>query len=104
MNKLTIIYTTVASSQDAEKLAEQAVGLKLAACCNIITNAMSIYEWEGKLEKSQEFLIIFKTSLNKQENLYKWLLANHPYSIPAIVKLNADTSKGFSDYIESQTN
>ena len=102
-NKIIIIYTTVASLQQAETLAEKVIVGKLAACANIIPGALSIYEWQGRLEKTTEYLIIFKTALSKAELLYKWLLNNHPYSVPAIIKILADTSKGFSDYVNAQT-
>ena len=102
-SKITIIYTTVASIQDAEKLGEQAIKSKLAACVNIIPNAISIYEWEGKIEKTSELLMIFKTSNFKQAKLYKWLLDNHPYSVPAIIKANVDTSIEFNNYVKAQT-
>ena len=45
--KLSIVYTTIATLQEAETLAEQAVTQKYAACVNIIPGALSVYEWEG---------------------------------------------------------
>lgn len=102
-NKIAILYTTFAKQQDAEKLAEQAIVTKLAACVNIIPQATAIYEWEGKVEKTSELLVIFKTSLDQEPALYKWLLTNHPYSVPAIIKINADTSPMFNNYVLEQT-
>ena len=103
LNKISIIYTTVASKQDAEKLAEHTISNKLAACANIIPGAISIYEWEGKIEKTTEFLIIFKTSNAKAKKLYSWLLNNHPYSVQAILKTTVDTSPLFNNYVKTQT-
>ncbi|MGD0465748.1 MAG: divalent-cation tolerance protein CutA [Gammaproteobacteria bacterium] len=102
-NKISIIYTTIASKQDAEKLAEQTITNKLAACANIIPGAISIYEWEGKIEKTTEFLIIFKTAHAKEEELYKWLLNNHPYAVPAILRATIDTSPAFNNYVKTHT-
>lgn len=102
-NKIVIIYTTVSSLQQAEKIAEQVIITKLAACANIVPQAISIYEWQGKLEKSTECLIILKTSIIKAKLLYKWLLKNHPYDVPAILKITAETSKDFNNYVIAQT-
>ena len=99
--KISILYTTVASKEDAENLSEQAIIAKLAACVNIIPNATSMYEWNGKLEKTSEFLIIFKTSDNKIEKLYQWILNNHPYDVPAILKTLVDTSVEFYSYVNN---
>ena len=34
---------------------------KMAACVNIIPGITSVYEWEGKIEKDQEMLLMIKT-------------------------------------------
>lgn len=67
--KLCIVYTTISTLQEAETLAEQAVVEKYAACVNIIPDAISVYEWEGKLEKNQECLMLLKQRLLKLKNL-----------------------------------
>ena len=99
-NKISIIYTTTASQQDAEKIAEQVVANKLAACVNILPKTISIYKWENKIEKTQEFSIILKTLISKSELLYQWLLGNHPYKVPAILKTTVNTSPDFYNYVK----
>jgi len=102
-NKIVVVYTTVASLPEAEKMAEEIVISKLAACVNIIPQAISIYEWQGKLEKTTECLMIVKTSVIKAKLLYKWLLEHHPYDTPAIIKITAETSKEFNRYVTEKT-
>jgi periplasmic divalent cation tolerance protein len=34
---------------------------RLAACANIMPGMISHYRWEGKVERSEEVLVIFKT-------------------------------------------
>nr|MBP6104632.1 divalent-cation tolerance protein CutA [Gammaproteobacteria bacterium] len=73
-----------------------------AACVNIIPSAISVYEWEGKLEKSQECLLLFKTTMTKTEELKQWILAQNPYSIPAILSSTIETSSDFYTYVSSK--
>lgn len=100
---ISIVYTTAALQANAEKLAENAVSAKYAACVNIIPSAISIYEWEGKIEKTQECLLIFKTAADKMPLLIQWLKQNHPYSLPAILSAEINTTKEFLDYVGKTT-
>ena len=99
-NTISILYITLSSQSKAEMLAEQAVAAKQATCVNIIPQAVSIYAWEGKIEKSQECLLIFKTSGVKEESLRQWIIDHHPYAVPAILHASVHTSKDFLSYIE----
>lgn len=100
--KLAIVCTTIATLQEAETLAEQAAVEKYAACVNIIPGVLSVYEWEGKLEKNQECLLIFKTSITTVEKLKQWIVAKHTYSVPVILCSSIDTSSDFYAYVQSK--
>jgi periplasmic divalent cation tolerance protein len=100
--QLAIVYTTIATLQEAETLAEQAVSEKYAACVNIIPGALSVYEWEGKIEKNQECLLIFKTTMTTIEKLERWIIAKHPYALPAILCSSIDSSPDFYRYVQSK--
>ena len=78
MHKISIIYTTVSSHEEAERLAKLAVESKLAACVNIIPNMTSVYQWENKLEKSSEYALIFKTAPETKDDLLQCITDNHP--------------------------
>lgn len=101
MSEISIIYTTVSSQEEAEKLAEQAVKEKYAACVNILPGVLSVYEWEGKIEKSQECIVIFKTDKSRSEELYDYIRREHSYTVPAILKGNITTSADFYAYVQS---
>lgn len=101
MNKIALLYTTIAFIDDAEKLAEKAVTEKFATCVNIIPHARSVYIWEGKVEKSSECLLIFKTSIDCVDRLQTWLTKEHPYTLPAILKGSVESSLEFSQYIQA---
>ncbi|HBN22920.1 MAG TPA: divalent-cation tolerance protein CutA [Holosporales bacterium] len=102
-NLISIIYSTCSTKKEAESLAEKALQKKLAACVNILPGALSIYEWEGRLEKNEEHLLLFKTTTALKNKLLKWLSGNHPYSLPALLASDVETSPPFKEYIEKQT-
>lgn len=102
-NKIGLVYTTVASHEEAERLAEKSIEAQLAACVNMMPLGTSIYKWEGKIEKTSEHYLIFKTSVEQLEKLYDWIQKEHSYSVPAIIKMEVDTSFEFKNYIQEQT-
>ncbi|HEV2524378.1 MAG TPA: divalent-cation tolerance protein CutA [Gammaproteobacteria bacterium] len=99
MREIAILYTTLGSLQDAEKLAKQMVTEKYAACVNIIPNAISIYAWEGNIEQSSECLMIFKTDVSKVNDLQEYISKEHPYTVPAILQGNIKTSSNFYQFV-----
>jgi len=103
MHEISIIYTTVSSHEEAERLAGIAVESKLAACVNIIPNITSIYQWEDKIEKLSECALIFKTAPENKDDLLRYIKDNHPYSVPAILVTNTGTTADFFAYIQAQT-
>jgi periplasmic divalent cation tolerance protein len=80
-----IAFVTAPDIDTARKIARAALEKKAAACANIIPAVESHYWWEGKIETSAELLIIFKTTLHKQDELRQVVLANHPYEVPEFV-------------------
>ena len=102
MHEISIIYTTVSSNEEAERLAGIAVESKMAACVNIIPDMTSIYQWGNKIEKSSECALIFKTAPETKDDLLRCIKDNHPYSVPAILVTNTGTTADFFAYIQAQ--
>eukprot|EP00057_Strongylocentrotus_purpuratus_P030349 XP_781412.1 PREDICTED: protein CutA homolog [Strongylocentrotus purpuratus] len=86
-SKLTAACVTVPDTKVAEKLASEIVGQKLAACVNIIPGLTSVYEWEGKIEKDQELLLMIKTKRTKVDELSEFVRKNHPYDVAEVISL-----------------
>lgn len=87
--------------QDAEDLAEKVLHNRLTACVNIIPHGKSMYLWDGKVEKSEEYYVLFKTNKSSLLELELFIIKNHPYEIPAIIKLEAESSAAFLEYINN---
>ncbi|XP_030848252.1 protein CutA homolog [Strongylocentrotus purpuratus] len=88
-SKLTAAFVTVPGPDAtvAEKLASDIVEQKLAACVNVIPGLTSVYEWEGKIEKDQELLLMIKTKRSKIDELSEFVRKNHPYDVAEVISL-----------------
>ena len=54
------MFVTASSAGEAKKIAQSLVSRKLVACVNLVPSITSIYEWEGKVEESDEVMMIIK--------------------------------------------
>jgi periplasmic divalent cation tolerance protein len=82
-----VALTTVGTAEDAERIARSLVEQRLAACVNVLPRAVSIYRWQGAVERACEWLLVVKTSAQKLEALREALVAQHPYELPELVAL-----------------
>lgn len=86
---MLIVFTTVPTAEEAEALAEAIVQARLAACVQIVPQMVSVYEWEGNLEKEPEVLLIIKTVTGRYDQLEAFIKANHSYTVPEITAIEA---------------
>jgi len=98
-----LIYVTAPSRPEAEQIAETVVTEKLAACANILDGITSIFQWQGKLCRESEALLILKTAEERVEALTERIKQLHSYDCPCIVALPIDGGNAdFLDWIEKQ--
>jgi periplasmic divalent cation tolerance protein len=55
-----------------------------------ITKISSVYAWQGKIENTNEFLAVFKTTQKNKSRLKKEIKKTHPYEIPEIAELGVN--------------
>lgn len=84
LSPVALVTTTIGSAADAERLAQGAVQAQLAACAQVET-ITSHYVWEGQLDRSAEWRVVFKTLPEAVEALWAWLKAQHPYDVPQLL-------------------
>ena len=105
VDKIALLYTTWPDAETAEKIARAAVEHRLCACVNIFPAARSVYRWDNRIEAAAEIVAVFKTTAAKSSELSDFIVAEHPYEVPAVVAL-ADgldgTAGGFADWIREQ--
>lgn len=85
--KPIIIISTYPNKKSITKIANELVQNKIAACVNI-TKISSIYSWQGKIEKTSEYLALFKTTQKNNKSLKEKIKATHPYDVPEIAEIN----------------
>jgi periplasmic divalent cation tolerance protein len=64
-----LAYITAADMDEAEKIGKDLVENRLAACVNVFPFMQSMYMWKGSMEKSQETVIIAKTTDKLKDRL-----------------------------------
>ena len=84
MDRAVFVYTTFPSLVEAEAAAKVIVERKLAACANILPGMISHYRWEGKAERAEEVVAIFKTRSSLADAVRQAVRENHSYEVPAI--------------------
>jgi len=85
--KAYLVLSTVPTQKKARELARALVQNRLAACVNIIPGLYSIFRWQGKIDKANEFLLLIKTTKPLFPALLNFLKNRHPYKVPEIVSL-----------------
>lgn len=80
-----LVFCTFPNSEEARNISHTLVKKKLAACCNIIPTVTSIFQWQGKIEESQEVLLLIKTTQKRYDQLEKEIKMHHSYSVPEII-------------------
>ena len=78
---------TVSSPEEGRRLAQGILEKRLAACVNLVPNIESHYWWQGKLEKSEEILLLIKSSTEQFDALKAFVQLNHSYDCPEVVAL-----------------
>jgi periplasmic divalent cation tolerance protein len=88
-DQVIVVLTTVASEDDASRIANALVERRLAACVNVIPGVRSIYRWHGAVQDDRELLLVIKTARVLRDALSAALTELHPYEVPEIVALDA---------------
>ncbi len=77
------VVTTVASRDEAQRLAHALVERKLAACAQI-SQIESVYRWQDAVQQEPEFRILFKTTEERYALVESAIRELHSYELPAI--------------------
>ena len=85
MERAVLVYTTWPSFVEAERSGRVLVERRLAACVNILPGMISHYWWQGKLERAEEAVALFKTRASLAERLRRAVKDVHPYETPSIM-------------------
>ncbi len=98
MDTYIIVICTSPSAKISIQIAEECIKKRIAACCNIVPGITSVYEWQGKIEKSDEQLLILKSTEENFKALENTINSLHPYDVPEIISLKI--SNGNEPYLK----
>jgi periplasmic divalent cation tolerance protein len=87
LERAVLVYTTYPSVVEAEQAGRALVEQRLCACVNILPGMVSLYWWQGKIDRGEEVIMIIKTRASLAEPVRVAVKHMHSYSTPAIVVL-----------------
>ncbi len=100
-----VCFCTCPDADSAAHLAETLVGERLAACVNVLPGLRSVYRWQGAVERSDEVLLLIKTTRPKLAALSERVLELHPHELPEVVAVEvAGGLSAYLDWVAEQTN
>jgi periplasmic divalent cation tolerance protein len=85
-----LVLTTAPDRETATRIARTVVEGSLAACVNLLPGVRSIYRWQGRIEESDEVLLVLKTTAARLLELERAIGELHPYEVPEFVVLVPD--------------
>ena len=96
-------WTTVSTEQDAHDLCNQLVEEILIACAQVSQPIQSVYQWNGEVKTEKEFKITLKFTAEKVEEVTKAIVDLHPYKLPQWIYLKAESTAGYAEWVDDQT-
>lgn len=93
-----VCFCTCPDTDSAARLADVLVGERLAACVSVVPGLRSVYRWQGAIERSDESLLLIKTSHDRLETLTARVRDLHPYELPEVVAV--EVAGGLSTYLD----
>jgi len=97
MTDKILVLTTTGSEVEANKIAHALVERRLAACVNILPKIKSVYRWQEKIEESEEWLLVIKTTQATFAQLQDAIKKLHSYELPECISLAIDD--GSAEYL-----
>lgn len=92
-----LVLSTSPGKITAKNIANELVASNLAACVQLVPGVQSFFRWVGKVDSSDEILMLIKTTTDCYEELEEKIKSLHPYELPEIVAVPITT--GFDEYL-----
>ena len=97
MNESLVVLTTAPTAEEADALAAALVERQLAACVQIVGPVTSVYRWEGAVQRSEERLLLVKTTAAAYPRVEAAIRELHSYECPEVVAQPIEA--GSRDYL-----
>lgn len=93
-----ITLCTCPDQKTARHISEHLIKNKSAACVNIVPGIISVYQWQGQIESTQEYLLIIKSTAEKYQAIELTIKTHHPYELPEIIAVPIE--RGLPEYLQ----
>ena len=93
-----IVFVTCPNATSARRIAKALLAKRLIACANLLGGVDSWFWWEGKINRSNEVLLLLKTVAAKLDEVRRSVVARHPYQVPEV--LAVASAHGHRPYLE----
>ncbi|MBI4483006.1 MAG: divalent-cation tolerance protein CutA [Acidobacteria bacterium] len=80
-----LVFSTVSSQEEGERIGQELVRARLAACVNVVPRITSIYEWKGELCRETECLLLIKSHRGRFQDLQEKIRQLHSYELPEVI-------------------
>ena len=102
--RVVFVYTTHPSVVEAERIGRELVERRLCACVNILPSMVSLYWWQGAVERGDEAVMIIKTRAALAEPVRAAVRQLHSYTTPAILVLPIESvDPDYGDWLLKET-
>ena len=99
-----LVITTVPDETTAVKIANALVAEKLAACVHVLPMGLSIYRWQGAIERASEQTLLTKSTNDRAGELATAITRLHPYDSPELLTFSvADGLPAYFSWITHET-
>ncbi len=100
---MLFVYITAKDFDEAERITTHVVEKRLAAGGNIFAPMLSIYHWQGKIERSTECACVFKTTEENFPALKDAILRLHSYKTPCVIALPVlEAEAAFDTWVQQE--
>lgn len=97
MPETLLVLTNLPDAESARNLAKGLVGMRLAACVNVLAPCLSFYTWQGAPREDGEVPLLIKTTAQLYPDVQSYIKQQHPYELPEIIAM--EITSGLPDYL-----
>jgi periplasmic divalent cation tolerance protein len=95
------LTTTVATEDDARRLAQGLLDARLAACVQL-DRVESHYHWQGAMQAEAEIRLTVKSVPERQAALQAFLSERHPYELPQVLWHVDEASAAYAAWVKAE--
>ena len=104
LDRMTTVYSTFDTEEEARRIGEDLVANNLAACVNIFPQMISIYRWQNEFHNGSEVAMIAKTTKENVADVMKEIRRLHTADTPSIFELPVGmTDNDFLEFVNTNT-